>query len=1285
MAKKTSGEQLPFNVGYVKPREMTDEMQQSYLDYAMSVIVARALPDVRDGLKPVHRRILYAMNSLGLRHNVKHKKSAFVVGEVLGKYHPHGDTAVYYSMVRMAQDFSMRYRQVDGQGNFGSMDGDGAAAMRYCVTGDTLIATEKGLLPIDAIASNGLEKDISLKILSRERKVNKASKWFDSGEHQTVKITTQNGFSLTGTLNHPVLVWTKAKSGKPNYDWKLLDKVKEGDYIVIDRTADLLWPQKELSIKPYWPKDNNSRREIKVLPESLNKDLAFILGILIAEGTIKEKEIELCNSDPEVIEYFTNCWQRVFPDCRLHHFTREPSSYGKKPYQTVEIHSTYVVEFLINIGLLPVKSALKSIPFAILRSPKEVAAEFLRAYFEGDGSISSSFSQKMVELSAISISEKLIDELQILLLRFGIIGTKRFDKYRNTHKLYLRGLKNYQLFQDQIGFAASTKKAKLKEVTQNIHKEYSATDFMPFISEFVRENLNRDAFFDFREFAIKNNFDRYAAMEKNHAQVLSAVKPALEQEVKITFKQLLNHNYLFDPVVKKELAGVQKVYSIRVDSDCHSFVGNGFVSHNTEARMTSFAEEMLTDIEKDTVDFMPNYDGSVKEPVVLPARIPNLLVNGQMGIAVGMATNIPPHNLNEVIDATTHLIDNPNATVEDLMKYIKGPDFPTGATVYADEVAQAYGTGRGKVIIRANAEIVESKKGGFQIIVSQIPYQVNKADLVAKIADLVKEKKIVGVSDLRDESDKKGVRIAIDLRKDAYPNKILNQLYKMTNMQTAVHYNMIALIGGIQPRLLTLKSILEEFIKHRQNVVTRRAEYELKKAKERAHILEGLLIALGSIDEVIKTIRTSATKEEAKENLMKKFNLTDIQAQAILDMRLQTLAGLERKKIEDEYAELQKFIAHLEDLLAHPEKILAVIKEELGEIKEKYGDARKSKIIKNRLGEFSEEDLVANETVIVALTKGNYIKRILASTFRQQQRGGKGVMGMQTKEEDIVEHMVLTHNHDEIMFFTNMGRVFRTKVYEIPMGSRIAKGSPIVNFIQLAPEEIVTSVITVSKDEKSDAKYLFFATKFGVIKKVPIEQFENVRRNGLIALNLDKGDALCWVKTTSGVDEIIMVTKSGMTNRFSEKDARPMGRGARGVRGMKMKGTDQIVGTDVVVKDKKNQQMMVIMENGYGKRTDIEEFAPHRRGGVGIKAASVTPKTGNIVDVRIIEDLKEDLVIVSMQGVVIRLPLKQVNKIGRVTQGVRVMRLNEKDKVSSVTLVSEEKIEEEVEKVEEGK
>ncbi len=694
----------------------------------------------------------------------------------------------------------------------------------------------------------------------------------------------------------------------------------------------------------------------------------------------------------------------------------------------------------------------------------------------------------------------------------------------------------------------------------------------------------------------------------------------------------------------------------------------------TEARMTRIAGEMLFDIEKNTVDFRPNYDGSTKEPTVLPAKIPNLLLNGQMGIAVGMATNIPPHNLGELVDGVIHLIDNPEAPLDDLMQYIKGPDFPTGGVIYGNNsIKQAYGTGKGSIVIRAVAEIEEDKKGNQQIVITEIPFQVNKSTLVTKIAELVKEKRIVGISDLRDESNRHGVRVVVELKKDSYPKKILNQLYKMTPMQSAFHVNMLALVDGIQPRVMTLEMMLREFTKHRQVVVRRRTEFELGKAKERAHILEGLKIALDHIDEVIKTIRASKTSEEAETNLIKQFKLTTVQAKAILAMQLRRLTGLERQVIEDELAALLKLIAELEKILADEKEILRIIKEELTEVKDKYGDDRRTKIVAQELGKFSEEELVPNEQVIVTLTQGNYIKRIAANTYKSQGRGGKGIMGMTTKEEDVVEHLVLTQNHDFILFFTNKGRVFRQKVYEIPAASRTAKGQAIVNLLQLGPDEVVTSLNTFSKD--TAGKYLFMTTKNGTVKKTALTDYANVRTNGLISIKLDSGDELKWVKQTSGSDEIVISTMLAQAIRFKETDVRPMGRATRGVRGVRLRPGDTVVGMDVVSPE---TQLLVVMENGYGKRTKVDQFATHARGGVGIKAGVVTDKTGKTVDVRAIESVDDDLVIVSTNGQVIRLPLKEISLIGRATQGVRIMRMKEGDKVASVALVGEAKLEEEI-------
>jgi DNA gyrase subunit A len=655
--------------------------------------------------------------------------------------------------------------------------------------------------------------------------------------------------------------------------------------------------------------------------------------------------------------------------------------------------------------------------------------------------------------------------------------------------------------------------------------------------------------------------------------------------------------------------------------------------------------------------------------------MPNLLLNGQLGIAVGMATNIPPHNLSEVVDGIISLIDNPDVTVEDLMKQIKGPDFPTGAVIYdKNEIKQAYATGKGKIIMRAVAEIEEGQKGDQQIIISELPYQVNKADLIAKIADLVKNKKIVGVVDIRDESDrKKSVRVVIELKKDAYASKILNQLYKLTPMQSSFGVNMIALIKGIQPRVLTLKAILEEFIKHRQEVITRRSQHELAKAKDRAHILEGLIKALENIDAVIQTIKKSANQDEARKNLIKRFNLTEPQALAILAMQLRTLAGLERKKIEDEYKELKKIIAYLEDLLAHKEKILKVIKDELVELKNKYGDERRTKIIPHGLGRFDEEDLIPNESVIVTLTNGGYIKRILCSTYRSQGRGGKGVSGTSLKEEDVVKQLIPTTNHDNLLLFTNKGRVFVIKVWEVPMASRIAKGTPVVKLIHLAPEEEVANLINLSKFDEE--KFLIMCTKQGTIKKTPISAFANIRKTGIIAIGLDKSDELKWVKETCGKDEIIMATALSQAIRFKETDVRPMGRGARGVRAMRLKKDDEVVGMDIVLP---GGQLLVLTEHGYGKRTELKQFATHHRGGVGIKVGVVTKKTGKTVDVRVITSTKDDAVVVSGKGQVIRVPLESISKIGRATQGVRIMRLGEEDTVVSVACINEQEAEESI-------
>jgi DNA gyrase subunit A len=693
-------------------------------------------------------------------------------------------------------------------------------------------------------------------------------------------------------------------------------------------------------------------------------------------------------------------------------------------------------------------------------------------------------------------------------------------------------------------------------------------------------------------------------------------------------------------------------------------------SRYTEARLGRAGNELLTDLDKDTVDFRDNYDGSEQEPSVLPAKLPNLLLNGQVGIAVGMATNIPPHNLGELVDATIHLIDNPETTTtDDLLKYVKGPDFPTGAIVYGgNPMKQAYQTGRGSVMIRAVTNIEETKKGRSQIVITEVPYGVNKATLIEKIAELHKEKKIL-ISDLRDESARGKVRVVVELRKDAYPKKILNQLFKLTALQTSFHFNMLALVDGIQPKVLGLHEILEEFVKHRRIVVRRRTEFELKAAKARAHILEGYKIALDHIDEVIKLIRASKTSEIAQAGLIEKFGLSEIQAQAILAMQLRRLTGLERDKIENELRELLELIAKLESILADENEILNIIKEELLEMKEKYGDDRRSQMINHELGKFSDEELIPEEESVILLTTENYIKRTLVSEYRRQNRGGKGKRGMTTKEEDVIDQLVPASTHDYLLFFTNKGRIFRLKAYEVPAASLAAKGVAAVNLLQLQPEEKITSIIRHAKDANDDG-YLFMATIMGTVKKTPLKDYANIRTNGLIAIKLDDGDELRWIKKTNGDNDVIVSTSAGQAVRFNETETRPMGRTARGVRGVRLRPNDRVVGMDIVNND--DEKLLVISVNGYGKMTKVANFPSHKRGGVGIKAAVVTAKTGPIIAVRTLEADASEVLMISDKGQTIRISLKDIPTLGRTTQGVRIMRLREGDEVSSLGLMPEQ-------------
>ncbi len=688
----------------------------------------------------------------------------------------------------------------------------------------------------------------------------------------------------------------------------------------------------------------------------------------------------------------------------------------------------------------------------------------------------------------------------------------------------------------------------------------------------------------------------------------------------------------------------------------------------TESKMTRVAELMLEDIEKDTVDFRPNYDATATEPSVLPNVVPQLLLNGTMGIAVGMATNIPPHHIGEIVGATTHLLRNPEATIPDLLQFVKGPDFPTGAEIYdGGAVQEMYTTGRGRVIMRAVANIEEVRPGKQAIIFTEIPYQVNKAELQIKIADLVKEKKISGITAIRDESNRKGIRVVIELKRDAFPKKVLNTLYKMTPLQKSFSLNMIALVDGIHPRLLNLKQVLEYFIAHRYEVIVRRTKYDLRIAQARAHILEGLKIALDNIDRVIEIIRGSDTKELAGAALRQEFGLSEEQTSAILQMRLQTLAGLERKKIEDELAEKMKLIAELEGILADKGQQTDIIENELNYAVEKFGDERRTKVHPHGLGEFKATDVIPDKPMLLMMTQNGYVKRLPAEVLRSQKRGGVGVKSSKTKDEDQIMKTLYGTSHNNLLFFTNTGRVFNLPMYEVPEASKQAKGTPVVNLLQLGPNEKITEILNL---DESEGKYITMATTGGTIKKTSLDLFKNIRKSGLIAAKIRDGEQMLWARLSGGEDEIFMVTKFGQSIRFSEENIRPMGRSAAGVRGIKLKNGDEVV--EMVMLKDDEARLLVVTEKGLGKMTKVEQYRAQNRGGSGIKVANLTNKTGNVAGARVImPSVKGDLVITSLKGQTIRIPLDGIKVSGRATQGVILSKPGAGDKVTTISVIEE--------------
>jgi DNA gyrase subunit A len=1227
-------------------RIVSEEMKESYLSYSMSVIVGRALPDARDGLKPVHRRVLYTMYENGLLHNKPFRKSANVVGNCMAKYHPHGDSAIYDTLVRMAQDFSLRYPLVQGHGNFGSIDGDSAAAMRYCITGDSLILTEKGILNINDI-SDKKEAKINMKVLSFNNRRNKASKFFNSGNHNIISLQTNLGYKIRGSYNHPVMCWT-IKNKIPQIQWKLLEEIKQKDIVLLNRNS-FLFAKGNLNLTKFKPKFNKKTKEITI-PSKMNQELAFLLGALISEGSFRQNKIYFSNSDIKFYNYAKKIIHDQFKGILLY----ERKIAGN--CLELNIYHKNIVDFLKNIGFKDGKSNKKEIPFSVLQSSKKIVSSFLRGLFEGGGSViyktDKRRSGKNIELTYNSKSEVLINQLKILLLNFGIVTTNPYkDKRNGCYKLIISGYYSIKKFKEEINFFSERKKEAILKIDKINPKRMSKTDFIPFLSTYLRKKYKST-------FIAKNNFDRYSNLEKNYIKLTSII----DGKDKKIIDMLIKQKYLFDKVkIIKKLDKKEEVFSVKVNSDCHSFVSNGFINHNTEARLPRISEEIMEDIEKDTVEFVSNFDGSANEPLVLPSKVPNLLLNGSSGIAVGMATNIPPHNLNEVADAIIKVIDNPDTNIDEISRIIKGPDFPTGALICGrNGIKSAYSTGRGKITIKSKAEITE-EKGKKRIIVSEIPYMVNKAVLIEQIANNVRNKVIEGISDLRDESDREGIRIVIELRKDANPDVVLNQLYKHTRMQDSFGIIMLALVKN-QPKVLNLKEIILCHINHRRDVIRKKIQFELKKAEDRAHILEGLRIALANIDSVVDMIKKADSTEDARNVLMSAFSLTKKQANAVLDMKLQKLSSLEQKKIKQELEELLKKIEEYKSILASEQKILDIIKKELIELKQKYGDERRTNFIEGEEEDIDMEDLIEDEDVVITVTHAGYIKRIPLTEYREQRRGGKGVIATRTREEDFVENIFISSTHSYLLFFTNKGNVHWLKAYKVPEESKQARGKAIVNLLNLK-NEYITTVIPIKEFKKG--YYLFMATKKGFVKKTELDLFSRPRAGGIRALSLDKDDELINAILTDGTKNMLLATRNGMAVKFKENNVRPMGRTARGVKGIRLKNNDIVVGM-IIAKD--NYTLLTVTENGYGKRTKIEDYRLINRGGSGVINIQCSERNGKVIAIMSV-DGEDGIIIISRKGIVIRMLSSGISVIGRNTQGVRLMRLSDDDNVVSAAKV----------------
>ncbi len=1319
-----------------------DEMRQSYLDYAMSTIIARALPDVRDGLKPVHRRILMAMSDLNLTPAGQHRKSAKIVGECMGNYHPHGDAALYSTMVRMAQDFNMRYLLVDGQGNFG------------CFTGDTKIklldGTEKSFVELAELPAAEVFHVYSVNADGRIIVGEGRHARITRKDAELVAVTLDNGERIRCTPDHRFLLrsgvykeaqhLTPQDSLMPGYfdsapvkagsnKYLRVQQPKTGEYEFVHRLADEYNAQKGhvRTVAGAFVRHHKNFNRWDNRPSNI-KRMAFLEHLHVHAEHLAElwqDEAFRAAQREGVQQYYAQHPEarelrrgRMVRQNRDENFRQQngprvsaslKARYVDDPTACAEISRRMKALWADADYCARMSSALAGIERRPLTpEQKEHVAQILseksRAMWGNDAKRTEIVAAIVSAMASEALRTKLSENAKALWQDSAYrakYGEGHFS--RMAHTLWsdpaareMHREKITRQWQDE-NFRAANRAARKEDHARRLAQN---PDYMAEVADHAAQALTHKwKSPEYKRQIMRRKVARYGSSllaefgregvtpERYESSRTQNWVPRLENALTYygSFDELLDAAQTYNhKIVSIEWLGERAdVYDITVDEHHNFLLAGGVFVHNsidgdpaaaqryTEARMAPFAMEMLQDLDRDTVDWAENYDQTRQEPTVLPGKFPNFLCNGGSGIAVGMATNIPPHNLREVVDGAIHLLDNPGASSDDLMEFIKGPDFPTSGLILGTKgIRQAYATGRGSVVMQARTSIEPTDNGRNQIVVTELPYQVIKARLIEQIADLVKQKKIEGIAALPDYSDRTGMKIVIELKREAYPRKVLNFLLKHTPLRTTFGVNMLALVDG-QPRILTLPQALQHYLDHRRVIITRRTLFELNKAKARAHILEGLQIALDVLDEIIALIRASRTAEVARTEMMGRFTLSQLQADAILAMQLRALTGLEREKLESDYKELLKQIAYYEDILASPARVTQIVKQELRQLRDKYGDERRTRIVPLEAEEIGDADMIPEEEMIVSVTRDGYIKRVPKETYPTQHKGGKGRIGASIKEEDSIEHLFVATTHHYILFFTDRGRVYRLKAYEVPQTSRTAMGTAVINLINIQPGERITATVPM-KEYKDVEGFLLMATVCGEVKRTALSEFTNLRNNGLIVFDIEENDALRWVAHTTGKDEVIFVTRKGMSIRFPESDVTPRSRAAGGVRGIMLSEAtdDAVVSMDIV---QPALDLLVIGERGISKRTPLKDYRSQTRGGKGILTMGLSEKTGDVVDAKIVSP-DDRLLIMTREGITIQLRVDDIRSSGRNTQGVKAINLSDEDRVASVERMIEAKL-----------